>query len=175
MLNVRSTLPPLPPTPPPPLPSYPSSPSPSSLPYPLPLLPLPCSDGVQHAVAFTQYPQYSCSTTGSSLNAIYRHCSRKDGRQSSMRWSVIDRWPTHPGFVQVSCASQPVCWASQPVCWASQPVCWASQPVCWASRLMLSVTELCWPWIGYRWWRPSLFPLKGSILTHSGKWSLMVV
>uniref|UniRef100_A0A672GAM5 Ferrochelatase n=1 Tax=Salarias fasciatus TaxID=181472 RepID=A0A672GAM5_SALFA len=27
----------------------------------------------ERAVAFTQYPQYSCSTTGSSLNAIYRY------------------------------------------------------------------------------------------------------
>ena len=30
------------------------------------------ADGVEHAIAFSQYPQYSCSTTGSSLNAIYR-------------------------------------------------------------------------------------------------------
>jgi protoporphyrin/coproporphyrin ferrochelatase len=30
------------------------------------------ADGVQRAVAFTQYPQYSCSTTGSSLNELYR-------------------------------------------------------------------------------------------------------
>ncbi|PAV20283.1 ferrochelatase [Pyrrhoderma noxium] len=29
-------------------------------------------DGVKRAVAFTQYPQYSCSTTGSSLNELYR-------------------------------------------------------------------------------------------------------
>jgi hypothetical protein len=29
-------------------------------------------DGVRRAIAFTQYPQYSCSTTGSSLNDIYR-------------------------------------------------------------------------------------------------------
>ena len=31
------------------------------------------SDEVQHAIAFTQYPQYTCSTTGSSLNEIARH------------------------------------------------------------------------------------------------------
>ena len=30
------------------------------------------ADGIEHAVAFSQYPQYSCSTTGSSLNAIHR-------------------------------------------------------------------------------------------------------
>ena len=29
-------------------------------------------DGVQHVVAFSQYPQYSCTTSGSSMHAIYR-------------------------------------------------------------------------------------------------------
>ena len=57
-------------------------------------------DGIERAVAFTQYPQYSCSTTGSSLNAIYRHYKQK-GVNPPMKWSVIDRWPTHPGLVQV--------------------------------------------------------------------------
>ena len=57
-----------------------------------------CSDGIQRAVAFTQYPQYSCSTTGSSINAVVRHVESKS---TSMRWSVIDRWPTHPGLVKV--------------------------------------------------------------------------
>ncbi|XP_038827229.1 ferrochelatase, mitochondrial isoform X3 [Salvelinus namaycush] len=57
-------------------------------------------DGVERAVAFTQYPQYSCSTTGSSLNAIYRYYSSRADRPK-MRWSVIDRWPTHPLLVEV--------------------------------------------------------------------------
>ena len=57
-------------------------------------------DGIERAVAFTQYPQYSCSTTGSSLNAIYRHYKEK-GYGPPMKWSVIDRWPTHPGLVKV--------------------------------------------------------------------------
>ncbi|XP_017288435.1 ferrochelatase, mitochondrial [Kryptolebias marmoratus] len=56
-------------------------------------------DGVERAVAFTQYPQYSCSTTGSSLNAIYRYYSSREARPK-MRWSVIDRWPTHPLLVE---------------------------------------------------------------------------
>ncbi|XP_059213908.1 ferrochelatase, mitochondrial [Centropristis striata] len=56
-------------------------------------------DGVERAVAFTQYPQYSCSTTGSSLNAIYRYYSNRVDRPK-MRWSVIDRWPTHPLLVE---------------------------------------------------------------------------
>jgi protoporphyrin/coproporphyrin ferrochelatase len=56
-------------------------------------------DGVKRAVAFTQYPQYSCSTTGSSLNDIYR--KSKAGLFPGISWSVIDRWGTHPGFVEV--------------------------------------------------------------------------
>jgi protoporphyrin/coproporphyrin ferrochelatase len=56
-------------------------------------------DGVKRAVAFTQYPQYSCSTTGSSLNDIFRKA--KTGIFEDIEWSVIDRWGTHPGFIEV--------------------------------------------------------------------------
>lgn len=55
-------------------------------------------DGVRRAVAFTQYPQYSCSTTGSSLNELFR-LGRTGGAGPDVEWSVIDRWGTHPGFV----------------------------------------------------------------------------
>ena len=34
------------------------------------------ADGVTRAVAFTQYPQFSCSTTGSSLNELWRAARR---------------------------------------------------------------------------------------------------
>ena len=30
-------------------------------------------DGVQRAVLFPQFPQYSCPTTGSNINNVYRH------------------------------------------------------------------------------------------------------
>lgn len=56
------------------------------------------SDGVERAIAFTQYPQFSCSTTGSSLNELWR-AMRQSGAGRAMHWSVIDRWPTHPGFI----------------------------------------------------------------------------
>lgn len=56
------------------------------------------ADGIKRAVAFTQYPQYSCSTTGSSLNDIYR----KNDQFGDIEWSVIDRWGTHPGFIEVN-------------------------------------------------------------------------
>ncbi len=61
------------------------------------------------AVAFTQYPQYSCSTTGSSLNELWKWRQRLEGQKGSplegkadgsIAWSVIDRWPVHPGLVE---------------------------------------------------------------------------
>lgn len=63
------------------------------------------------AVAFTQYPQYSCSTTGSSLNELWKWRQRLESptrnsdigaaeAEGSILWSVIDRWPTHPGLVE---------------------------------------------------------------------------
>jgi ferrochelatase len=60
------------------------------------------------AVAFTQYPQYSCSTTGSSLNELWKWRNRLEGKRAdnevepagTIEWSVIDRWPTHSGLVE---------------------------------------------------------------------------
>ena len=55
------------------------------------------------AVAFTQYPQYSCSTTGSSLNELWKWRNRLEGKgdtPGAITWSVIDRWPVHPGLVE---------------------------------------------------------------------------
>ena len=57
------------------------------------------ADGVERAVAFTQYPQFSCSTTGSSLNELWRAASRT-GLRDAFRWSIIDRWPVHPVFIE---------------------------------------------------------------------------
>ncbi len=57
------------------------------------------ADGIERAVAFTQYPQFSCSTTGSSLNELWR-AAKNVGLQNDFEWSVIDRWPTHPRFIE---------------------------------------------------------------------------
>ncbi|PWA01212.1 hypothetical protein BB558_002690 [Smittium angustum] len=57
-------------------------------------------DGITNAVAFPQYPQYSCATSGSSLNDLYRHQKSIDPNQS-IKWSFIDRWATHPLLVKV--------------------------------------------------------------------------
>jgi ferrochelatase len=57
------------------------------------------ADGVRRAVAFTQYPQFSCSTTGSSLNELWRAAART-GLRDAFEWSIIDRWPVHDGFIE---------------------------------------------------------------------------
>jgi ferrochelatase len=62
------------------------------------------ADGVVRAVAFPQYPQYSCATTGSSLNELWR-TARALGLEQAFRWSVIDRWPAQPGFVEAMARS----------------------------------------------------------------------
>ena len=56
-----------------------------------------CADGVTRAVAFSQYPHFSCTTTGSSLNHLWRESLRL-GLDASVEWSLIDRWPTHAGY-----------------------------------------------------------------------------
>ncbi|KAJ1327282.1 ferrochelatase [Batrachochytrium salamandrivorans] len=57
-------------------------------------------DGVQRAIALSLYPQYSCSTTGSSLNQLWRSLQEIDP-QNKIKWSVIDRWPTHAKLIEV--------------------------------------------------------------------------
>jgi ferrochelatase len=57
------------------------------------------ADGVERAIAFTQYPQFSCSTTGSSLNELWR-AARRTGLENAFQWSIVDRWPVHPGFIE---------------------------------------------------------------------------
>jgi ferrochelatase len=61
------------------------------------------TDGVARAVAFTQYPQWSCSTTGASLNELWREVDRLNLRKA-FEWSVIDRWHTHPAFIEAMAA-----------------------------------------------------------------------
>lgn len=55
-------------------------------------------DGITRAVAFTQYPQWSCSTTGSSINELQRALVRT-GLEHHFDWSLIDRWHLHDGFI----------------------------------------------------------------------------
>lgn len=54
--------------------------------------------GIKRMIAFTQYPQYSCSTTGSSLNELHRKLKLLDP-ENTIKWSVIDRWYSNPKFI----------------------------------------------------------------------------
>ncbi|VDM23933.1 unnamed protein product [Hydatigera taeniaeformis] len=80
------------------------------------------ADGVERVVAFSQFPQYSCNTSGSSFNAIAAHYNEpgssglagidsipppksqtgKVPRRPGTIWSFLDRWPTAmPEFAEV--------------------------------------------------------------------------
>lgn len=54
------------------------------------------ADQPERVVLFSQYPQYSCATSGSSFNAIFTHYKTNTNGLSNAKWSIIDRWGTHP-------------------------------------------------------------------------------
>ncbi|XP_055315842.1 ferrochelatase, mitochondrial [Sitodiplosis mosellana] len=56
-------------------------------------------DTPERVVIFSQYPQYSCATSGSSFNSIYYHY-RKRNLPKHIKWSVIDRWSTNPFLIK---------------------------------------------------------------------------
>lgn len=56
-------------------------------------------DRPERVVIFSQYPQYSCATSGSSFNSIYTHF-RRHLVPKDIEWSIIDRWATHPLLVR---------------------------------------------------------------------------
>lgn len=61
-------------------------------------------DEVERVIVFSQYAQYSCSTTGSSLNqlAIFLTSSKLSTTNQNLKrvsWSVIDRWPLNSGLI----------------------------------------------------------------------------
>lgn len=62
------------------------------------------ADGVARVVVVTMYPQWSCCTTGSSLNELARALARTR-LEGAFEWSVIDRWPLHAGFVRAMAAT----------------------------------------------------------------------
>ncbi|KAB0790157.1 hypothetical protein PPYR_15486 [Photinus pyralis] len=52
-------------------------------------------DGVERVIVFSQYPQYSCATSGSSFNEIFKLFKKRDFPKS-LKFSVIDRWSAQP-------------------------------------------------------------------------------
>ncbi|XP_017141593.1 ferrochelatase, mitochondrial [Drosophila miranda] len=57
------------------------------------------SDKPERVVLFSQYPQYSCATSGSSFNSIFTHY-RSNDLPANIKWSIIDRWGTHPLLIK---------------------------------------------------------------------------
>ena len=55
-------------------------------------------DGITRAVAFSQFPQWSCTTSGSSLNEMWKKI-KEFGLENQIKWSIIDRWHSHPAFI----------------------------------------------------------------------------
>lgn len=51
-------------------------------------------------VLFSQYPQYSCTTFGSSLNQFRRSLQERN-LNNEFDISVIDNWVTHPSYINV--------------------------------------------------------------------------
>lgn len=56
------------------------------------------ADGVEHAIAFSQYPQWCCNTSGSSYNHLWRELKAK-GMEDTFKWSIIDRWFMSDGYI----------------------------------------------------------------------------
>jgi ferrochelatase len=54
-------------------------------------------DGCSNAVAFSMYPYYSDTTTGSSVRDLRRAVERVGA--SHLSWSVVDRWGDHPAYI----------------------------------------------------------------------------
>uniref|UniRef100_A0A0K8TXJ6 Ferrochelatase n=1 Tax=Bactrocera latifrons TaxID=174628 RepID=A0A0K8TXJ6_BACLA len=57
------------------------------------------NDGPERVVFFSQYPQYSCATSGSSFNSIFSHY-RQHSLPKNIKFSIIDRWSTHPLLIK---------------------------------------------------------------------------
>lgn len=57
-------------------------------------------DGIKRVVLFSQYPQYCCSTSGSSFNAIYSYFKNNSKNANEIEWSVIDRWFSNPLLIK---------------------------------------------------------------------------
>lgn len=55
-------------------------------------------DNVKHAIAFSQFPQWSCTTSGSSMNELWRNLKAAE-LENQFKWSIIDRWFTNSGYI----------------------------------------------------------------------------
>jgi len=67
--------------------------------------------GVTRLIALTLYPHYSKATTGSSLNELRRAMERTG---IDLPLTVIDRYPTHPGYLDAVAENAKACLESVP-------------------------------------------------------------
>lgn len=58
-------------------------------------------ESIDKIVLFSQYPQHSCSTSGSSLCDAYRSMKKSLGKEESSKVSVIDNWYSFPGYAEL--------------------------------------------------------------------------
>ncbi|WBW75539.1 ferrochelatase Hem15 [Schizosaccharomyces osmophilus] len=54
---------------------------------------------IKRAVAFSQYPQWSCSTSGASLNELRKQLLEMN-MEHDVDWSVLDRWFLQEGLLK---------------------------------------------------------------------------
>jgi len=55
-------------------------------------------DGIEHGIAFSQYPQFCCNTSGSSYNTLWKELE-KNGMENKFKWTIIDRWFMNDGYI----------------------------------------------------------------------------
>lgn len=51
-------------------------------------------------IAFSQYAQYCCNTTGSSINAMAKYFMAREKTTPNFKLSIIDRWSMNSGLVR---------------------------------------------------------------------------
>ncbi|KAH9422651.1 hypothetical protein DERP_003328 [Dermatophagoides pteronyssinus] len=56
-------------------------------------------DKPERVIAFSQYAQYCCNTTGSSVNQIAKYFQQQQQQKLSFHLSFIDRWPINSGLI----------------------------------------------------------------------------
>lgn len=71
-------------------------------------------DRIERCVILSLYPQYSCSTTGSSLNELYKKM-RNRKFINDIKWHFIDRWPITSGFIDTFAENTSKCLSTLPL------------------------------------------------------------
>lgn len=54
----------------------------------------------ENIILFSQYPQYSCSTSGNALRLAIKQLKAHHKQIGDSTLAVIDRWFDHPGYIE---------------------------------------------------------------------------